>query len=736
MVLDNLRNFFPNYRSKYPKGFQSILEAFSEEYSLNQDDIDLLWSAYQFGDEAHKGQKRKSGAPYFEHCTQVCIQLISWHMDMDTLIAGLLHDTIEDTIVNKEDIEKKFNKDISYLVYGVSKLSGIKFRDYKHKQAENLMKMFLAVAKDLRVIIIKFSDRLHNMKTLDSLPREKQIRIAEETKDLYAPLAHRLGMNQLKMEYENLILKYTNRESYDIIKKKVNSTNKTRSKYIQEFIKPIKKEIGIFSIEGDVFGRAKHYYSIYRKMETQSKKFSDLYDLFAIRIVVEKIEECYTVLGIAHQLYTPIQERFKDYIATPKSNGYQSIHTTVFGQNEKIIEIQIRTKSMDRLAEVGIAAHWIYKEQGHKNKHIVDSKMNSYIEWLRDLVEVIKSEDKDPNELLELLKIDLFEDEIFVFTPRGDVHQLKKGSTPIDFAFSIHTQIGLKCSGAKIDDKIIPLNSELKNGDTVKIITSPNQMPNQAWLKIVKTTTAITHIKRFLKKEEEAKSIELGKEMLEKSLRKIKKLYLLKVIIKEPQKMGYNNVDLIFSNFAKGKHTFKEILEKYDIRIDELEIDGDDDNDTLTQRFLRKARGLAKGVRVGGIDNAMISFPKCCSPIPGDKIIGYITRGKGVTVHRVNCKNLPIKQNRDRIIDVEWDLSNSSAFLVRLKIVFEDRKDLLKDLTESTSSLDINIKSVDISALDGLATCLMIIEVKNITELEILQKKIINSINPIKIERI
>ena len=736
MVLDNLRNFFPNYRSKYPIGFQSILEAFSEEYSLNQDDIDLLWSAYQFGEEAHKGQKRKSGAPYFEHCIQVCIQLISWHMDMDTLIAGLLHDTIEDTVVNKEDIEKEFNKDISHLVYGVSKLSGIKFRDYKHRQAENLMKMFLAVAKDLRVIIIKFSDRLHNMKTLDFLPIEKQIRIAEETRNLYAPLAHRLGMNQLKMEYENLILKYTNRKSYDNIKKKINSTNKVRNQYIGEFIKPIKKGLGNFSIEGDVFGRAKHYYSIYRKMENQSKRFSDLYDLFAIRIVVDKVEECYTVLGVVHQLYTPMQERFKDYIATPKSNGYQSIHTTVFGQNEKIIEIQIRTKSMDQLAEVGVAAHWIYKEHGHKNKHIIDSKMNSYIEWLRNLVEVIKSEDKNPNELLELLKIDLFEDEIFVFTPGGDVHQLKKGSTPIDFAFSIHTQVGLKCSGAKIDDKIIPLNSELKNGDTVKVITSPSQTPNQAWLKIVKTTKAITRIKQFLKKEQETKSIELGKEILEKSLRKIKKLYLLKIIIKEPEKMGYNNTDLIFSNFAKGKHTFKEILEKYDVYIDQLEVDDSNKKDTLTQRFLRKARGLAKGIRVGGIENAMISFPKCCTPIPGDNIIGYITRGKGVTVHRIKCKNLPIKKNRDRIIDVEWDLSSSSTFLVRLKIIFEDRKSLLKDLTESTSSLNINIKSVDISALDGLATCLMIIEVKNISELEILQKKIINSINPIKIERI
>ena len=532
MVLDTLRKYLPNYSSKYPKGFQMILEAFSEEYQLNDEDIELLWSAYQFGEKAHQGQKRSSGNPYYEHCIQVCIQLIHWHMDIDTLIAGLLHDTIEDTSITKKDIKETFNKEISNLVAGVSKLSGLKFKDQQHRQAENLMKMFLAVAKDLRVIIIKFSDRLHNMKTIHHLPKQKQLRISSETRDLYAPLAHRLGMNSLKMEYENLILKTMDSTAYNNIKSKVNSTMKSRNKYIDQFMKPVEKELKKFNIEADVFGRAKHYYSIFRKMESQGKTFSDLYDLFAIRIIVNRVEECYACLGIVHQLYTPIQERFKDYIAMPKSNGYQSIHTTVFGQKEKIIEIQIRTKDMDRLAEVGVAAHWIYKEQGNSNK-IIDSKMNSYIKWLRELVDVIQSEDKDPNELLELLKIDLFEDEIFVFTPTGDVHQLKQGSTPIDFAFAVHTQVGLKCSGAKINDKIVPLNTELKNGDTIKIITSNNHMPNQAWLKIVKTTKAITHIKRIIKKEQESKSIELGKEILEKSLRKIKKTNLLKEIIKE-----------------------------------------------------------------------------------------------------------------------------------------------------------------------------------------------------------
>ena len=735
MVLDSLKKYIPNYNSKYPKNFQRILEAFSEEYQLNDKDIDILWSAYQFGEKAHSGQKRKSGVPYFEHCIEVCIQLIHWHMDIDTLIAGLLHDTIEDTQISKEDINNKFNFDISELVSGVSKLSGIKFRSNEHKQAENLMKMFLAVAKDLRVIIIKFADRLHNMKTLKYLPQEKQKRIANETRELYAPLAHRLGMNKLKMDYENLVLEINSPEIYKTIKSNINSTNRSRNKYIDKFINPIVNELEKFNIKSDVFGRAKHYYSIYRKMESQNKKFNDIYDLFAIRVIVNKVEECYAALGAVHQLYTPIQERFKDYIATPKNNGYQSIHTTVFGPDEKVIEVQIRTKEMDRLAEVGVAAHWIYKQKGSSSK-VIDSKMNSYVEWLRELVEIINSEDKNPGELLELLKIDLFEDEIFVFTPTGDVHQLKLGSTPIDFAFSIHTQVGLKCNSAKINDKIVPLNTELKNGDTVKITTSEGQMPNQAWLKIVKTTKAITHIKRVLKKDEETKSIELGKEIVEKSLRKIKKLKLLKEIVSNPNKMGYNNSDLIFSNIAKGKYTFRELVEKYDESLDTTKIDSHD-KDSLTQKFLMKARGIAKGITVGGIQNTMIYFPKCCSPIPGDDILGYVTRGKGVTVHRSNCKNLPLKkENKDRLITVEWDLARSNPFLVRLKIIFEDRKDLLKDLTELTSSLNINIKSVDISANEGVATCLLVIEVLHLKELKVLKQKIVSSIGPSRIERV
>ncbi|MBI65881.1 MAG: (p)ppGpp synthetase [Candidatus Marinimicrobia bacterium] len=735
MVLELLKKYLSNKNLQYPLGFRKILKSFPDNYILNDDNIDFIWKAYQFGESAHKGQKRKSGDPYFNHCIEVCIQLIKWNMDIDTIVSGLLHDTIEDTAVTKRDLKIKFNTDVSQLVFGVSKLSGIRFKDNKHRQAENLMKMFLSVAKDLRVIIIKFSDRLHNMKTLKYLPIKKQHRIAIETRDLYAPLAHRLGMNELKMNYENLILKAIEPEIYIDIKKKVNATNKKGQSLIDEFSKPINNQLNKFEIESLIKGRAKHYYSIYRKMKFNSKKFNELFDLLGIRIIVNKIEECYAVLGIIHQLYTPLQERFKDYIATPKSNGYQSIHTTVFGIKGKIFEVQIRTKEMDQLAEVGIAAHWIYKERPNQELN-PKTKIDDYVKWLRNLVDVIQSEDRDPNELLELLKIDLFQDEIFVFTPNGDVHQLKKGSTPIDFAFSIHSQIGLKCSGAKINGKIAQLNSELKNGDTVEIITSSNQSPNQAWLKIVKTTKAIAHIKRVIKKDQENKSIELGREILEKFLRKIKKLNLLKEIENNPEKMGYNNIKIIYSNIAKGKYSVKDILEKYEIIVEDEKLDIHYDNDTLTEKFIRRARGVAKGVIVDGISNAMIAFPKCCNPVPGDEIVGYITKGKGVSVHRVKCNNLNISDDKSRFIEVQWDVNNKNPFLVRLKIVFEDRKHLLKDLTESTSSLNINLKSVDISALDGVATCLMILEVSNIKELKRLQDKIITSISPIKIERV
>ena len=734
MVMNAIKNSFsPFDSSKYNKEFKNILNSFSVENQLNTKDELLLWKAYNLGLKAHEGQKRKSGKKYFDHCIEVCIQLIKWNMDINTIVAGLLHDTVEDTYITNSELKKEFGADIAHLVDGVSKLSGIKFRNSKHKQAENFMKMFLSLSKDLRVVIIKFSDRLHNMKTIKYLPANKQNRIAIETRELFAPLAHRLGMNNLKMEFEDLTFKALDSKNYKLIKKNVRSSDRQRNKQILNFCKPIENELKSYGIESNVFGRAKHYYSIYKKMVNQTKLFNELYDLLAIRIIVNKTEDCYTVLGIIHKIYTPIQHRFKDYIATPKSNGYKSIHTTVFSENGEQMEIQIRTKEMDELAEIGVAAHWKYKKDKLSKS---DPLVQENIKWLRELVDILQSDERDSNEMLELLKIDLFQDEIFVFTPNGDVFELKEGSTPLDFAFAVHSEIGMKCSGAKVNGKIVPLNTKILNGDKIEILTTSNQTPNQAWLKIVQTTKAKTRIKRFLKHHEEQKHIDLGKEMIEKFLRKIKKFSSFKLIEKNPEKLGFNNPNMIYAEVAQGKITVKDLVLKYEIISDKEEQEKDIDSESYTEKFLNRARGIAKGIKVGGVSNTLIYFPKCCSPIPGDDIIGYVTRGKGVTIHRSNCSNIPITKDKHRFIDVEWEVNRNTSFLVRLKITFEDRKHLLKNLTESTSYMNINIKSVDIKALDGLAVCFMVIEIKDIKQLTKLKNAIVKAVNPINIERI
>ena len=734
MIIDSLKNILPFTNSKVDSDFKKILKKFPEKYILKEDDISLLFKSYNIGLIAHQGQKRKSGEKYFIHCIEVCKQLIDWNMDLPTIIAGLLHDTIEDTDITYEILLNDFGEDIADLVNQVSKLSGIKYRNIERKQAENFMKMFLSISKDLRVIIIKFADRLHNMKTLTFLPKDKQKRIALETLELYAPLAHRLCMNKIKMEFEDLCFNILNSNSYKRIVSEVNSTKKQRQIYIDAFIKPISIQLKNYNIDTIPFGRPKHYYSIHKKIENKGKVIGELYDLIAVRIIVNKLEDCYVVLGIIHQLYTPIQKRFKDYIATPKSNGYQSIHTTVFGSNGEMTEVQIRTKGMDKLAEIGVAAHWRYKE--NKNHPTKDNELDKHISWLRDLVEMLQDDNRDPEEMMELLKVDLFDNEIFTFSPKGDVHKLKVNSTPIDFAFSIHTQVGMKCKGAKVNGKLVPLNTQLRNGDKIDIITSENHFPNQAWLKIVQTTKAKTHIKRYIKQEEELASIVLGKEIVEKYLRKINQIILMKRIDKEPEVLGFNNSNIIYSNIAKGKIIIKDAIIKYDESLSSNSVTKDLKEESLTRKFINKARGIAKGVKVGGIKNALIYFPKCCSPIPGDSIIGYVTKGKGVTIHRTNCKNAPIEKFKNRFIEVEWDFARDSSFLVRLKIEIEDRKHLLKDLTESTSSMNINIKSVDISASDGIAICLMIVEIYDIKELNRLKKRIFKNINPISFRRV
>ena len=723
MVLNTLKKILPSKGNGFPKPFQKILSIITENSEINDESINQIWKAYELSKGAHKGQKRRSGEPYFTHCVEVGITLAQWHLDTDAIIAGLLHDTIEDTDVTKEKIVQEFGEEIANLVEGVTKLSGIKFNSRQQKQAENFMKMFLSVANDIRVIIIKFADRLHNMKTIGHLPLIKQRRIAIETRDVYAPLAHRLGMWKLKAELEDLVLETIEPAVYKDLTKKVKSSKKELQKSIDEFTAPIQTELDSFDIKSNIFGRSKHFTSIYGKMVKQGKQFSEIFDHLAIRIIVDKIEECYAALGIVHQIYTPIQERFKDFIATPKINGYQSIHTTVFGKGGKMFEVQIRTNDMDKTAEIGVAAHWVYKEE--TSDKALKKGINKHVNWLRELVDALQNENKNPDEFLNLLKIDLYEEEIFVFTPRGDVVQLHAESTPIDFAFHVHSQVGFRCIGAKVNGKIVPLNTQLKNGDTIEVITSDNQTPSYAWLKFVQTAKAKTHIKKWVKSQQTEQSITLGKEMLEKALRRLKNPKLIEKIIENPNTIGFNSIDMIFAALASGKLTIREVINKY--LPAEKEIDSNDvqeDEETLTSRFLRKARGISKGVVIDGISNAMISFGKCCNPIPGDQIVGYITRGRGVTVHRGNCKNLPVSSSEDRLLNVEWNVGKNESFIVRLKMTGEDRKHLLKDITESISGLNINLASVDIGASEGVATGIFILHIRDTRQLERITSKL------------
>ena len=557
-MLNNILKKITSSNSKYPSGYIEIVKCLDEE-SKTKKNLSLVWKAYQLSQESHKNQFRKSGEPYFTHCESVGRILANWNIDVETIVAGLLHDVIEDTSITKEDISKEFNQDIGNLVEGVTKLSGIKFNSKKQEQAENFMKMFISMAKDIRVILIKFADRLHNMSTIEHLSESKRKRIALETKEVYAPLAHRLGMNNVKTQMEDLVFKTLSPEKYGFVRKKVNNTRKDREKFIEKFITPIYKELKDFDINADIFGRAKHYSSIIGKMEKRNKKFEEIYDLFAIRIIVDKVDECYAALGVIHQNYNPFQERFKDYIARPKRNGYQSIHTTVFDLDGRLIEVQIRTSEMDQTAEIGVAAHWKYKENDKsKNKSSIDTQ----ILWLREIYELLKSEDTSASEILELFKIDLFEDEIFVYTPNGELVELKPDSTPIDFAYQVHSEVGMHCIGAKVNDKIVPLNYTLKSGDYVEIITSKNKFPNHSWLKIATTTKAKTHIRRYLKKEKYEQSLRLGYEILEKELRKAKKISLLRDIKKDPTILGFKDYDVLLSSIGNGKIIVSELIDK------------------------------------------------------------------------------------------------------------------------------------------------------------------------------
>jgi GTP pyrophosphokinase len=699
----------------YDTMFDALLKQVSN-YSKTRD-LSVLKNAYNFSIDIHKEQRRYSGEPYFDHVFRVAEILAELKMDSTTIAAGFLHDSVEDTGINLEEIQERFGDDVALLVDGVTKISELKLESREERQAETFRKMLLSMAQDVRVIIIKFADRLHNMRTLEHLPQKKRDRIAIETRDVYVPLAHRFGIAKIKWEMEDLILKHLDEDSYNNINRKINQRREEREAYIERITAPIVKELKKTKIKSVVAGRPKHFYSIYNKMQLRNKPFEEIYDLLAIRIVVDKIEECYYTLGIVHNLYMPVYDRFKDYIAMPKINGYQSLHTTVVGPQGKMVEIQIRTREMHRTAEIGIAAHWLYKE-GKTG----DAEFERHMGWIRSLVDQHMPEE-DPQAFMENLKIDLFQDEVFVFSPKGDVYKLPRDSSTIDFAFAIHSDVGMHTIGAKVNGRIVPLRTKLKSGDQVEIITSAGQEPNQDWLAFVKTSRAQQKIRKYLREVQQSQTIKFGEEILIKYLKK----YNLEVKSEEFQevlpKLGFQNLDSLLLVLGRGEYATDNITRK--LFPDKVP---DKKRDPFFTKYIRKARSET-GITVQGMNDMMINFGKCCQPVPGDKIIGFITRGKGITVHRIDCNNmLNVPEENEKRIEVSWDIEPDQNFHVHLSILSEDRRDLLRDVSSAISKTDTNIILVEFKLDDAVVKGNLIVEIKDLHHLT----KVIHSIRKIK----
>ena len=699
----------------------------------NNVDIDLVKKAYDLAFEAHKEQKRESGEPYIIHPISVAMILADMGMDTNTIVAGLLHDVIEDTDYTYEDISNIFNVEVANLVDGVTKLGKIKYKSKEEQQADNVRKMLLAMAKDIRVIIIKLADRLHNMRTLKYMKPEKQKKKAQETLDIFAPLAHRLGISKIKWELEDLCLRYIHPEEYYDLVNMIAEKRVEREKFISRIIEELKENLDKANIDSDIEGRPKHFYSIYRKMVNKHKSIEQIFDLTAIRILVNTVKDCYAVLGIVHTIYKPIPGRFKDYIAMPKPNMYQSLHTTVIGSEGKTFEIQIRTFEMHRTAEYGIAAHWKYKS-GVTGTDSKDMTFENKLTWLRDILEWQK-EAVDATEFMEGFKLDLFSDEIFVFTPKGVVINLPAGATPIDFAYKIHTDIGNKCVGAKVNGKIVTLDYKLKTGEIVEILTSSSSRgPNIDWLNIANSNQARSKIKQWLRKARREENLERGKEMLEKECKK--QSLVFSDLCKGPlydkllKRYHLNNVEEIYVAVGEGELLSSTVISKLKENVVK-QVNEEELNKNIEEQIAKTERQTKKkqsyGVTVKGLNNIMVRFARCCNPVPGDDIAGYITKGRGVSVHRKDCSNFKaiVEKQREKVVDVSWGTEKGAAYVAELEVKAEDRMCLLSDvmlvITDSNLSLlSLNAKS----GKNGVANINIQVKIDNIEQLKELMKKI------------
>ncbi|MBX3318302.1 MAG: bifunctional (p)ppGpp synthetase/guanosine-3',5'-bis(diphosphate) 3'-pyrophosphohydrolase [Nitrospira sp.] len=656
-------------------------------------DLGMVRKAYEFSARAHEGQTRRSGEPYVKHPVAVAGVLTSLKTDVTAIVAGLLHDTLEDTVATADELQKEFGKEVVHLVDGVTKIGKITFRSSEERQAENFRKMVLSMADDIRVVIIKLADRLHNMRTLEHLKESKRYEIAKETLEIYAPLANRIGIGWVKNELEDLCLKHLNPDVYETLRVRVAKRDEDRQQYIQEVRELVEKALAENGLVGAVNGRPKHLYGIYQKMKKQSISFEEVYDLTALRIITDTKMNCYALLGVIHSLWRPLPGRFKDYIAIPKSNLYQSLHTTVVGPKGEHVEFQIRTEEMHRVAEYGIAAHWKYKEQGRVQDK--DSKafgwLRQFIEWQQDL--------PDNRQFMDSVKLELFHDVVYVFTPKGIVKELPKGATPVDFAYAIHTEVGDHCVGAKVNGKIVPLKHEVSSGDTIEILTSPNQTPHKDWLKFVRTSRAKTKIKHWIKSEEQKRSLEIGRRLLESELRRhglapsqVSKSDALLDLAKQE---GYATIDELAAAVGFGHVATAQIVGRLLAPMGENRTAS---HQTEPVPKVASGRGTEASVQVRGGRDLLMQLSRCCNPVPGDRILGYITRGRGLTIHSVDCPNLgALDYDRNRLVEVEWDTATPSQHAVNISVIAEDRTGVLANVSSAIAGSDANISRAEIT---------------------------------------
>ena len=740
-VVPGMQRSETDHGMKTPEERFADLAAMAAAY-LDEEDEAVLQHAFDFANAAHKGVTRKSGEPYILHPIEVAIILADLRMDVDTLAAALLHDTVEDTDVTPEDVEREFNAQVRQLVEGVTKITRIEVESLSDKQVATIRKMFVAMSKDIRVIVIKLADRLHNMRTLAALREDRRIFKARETLEIYAPIAHRLGINSIKWELEDLAFFYLEPNKYKQVSRMVTESRAEREAYLADVIAIIRDEMGKVGISSQVMGRPKHLYSIYQKMAKKGKGFSEIYDLIAVRIIVKSVRDCYSALGAVHTLWHPMPGRFKDYIAMPKFNMYQSLHTTVMGPAGRPLEVQIRTEEMHRASEYGVAAHWRYKESGGK---VSASALDQQLAWLREMVDW-QDETEDSREFLKSLKMDLDESEVFVFTPKGEVMSLRAGATPVDFAYAIHTEVGNHCVGAKVNGSIVPLSYQLQVGDRVEILTQKSANPSRDWLTMVKTPSARSKIRSYFSKVSRSDDLQLGRDKLAREMRKhglgISSAQSLRAIKSVAEAMGFNDPDDMFVQLGTGKESAQHVAnrllkilvdkgtaeaERPDLGVSESSTGVMAPMLTSVKRPKRHETHSASGIVVKGVDDVLVRLSKCCNPVPGDEILGFVTRGRGVSVHRADCPNaIELKKEPERIIDVSWEgTPSASSYQVEVYIEGIDRTNLLLDVTRVFSETGTNVLSCTTNThRDGMVEMRFLFQVSDLAAIDRLIKSL------------